>query len=51
MYVIAWLCLISYVENTEVVSPPPYPSRLPSYDEILQLSPPMQSQLYYGQVV
>ena len=32
---------ILYVETTEVLSPPPYPSRLPSYEEILRLPSPM----------
>ena len=39
-----------YVENTEVLSPPPYPSHLPSYEETLRSPSPMQLQLYNGQV-
>ena len=38
------------IENTAVLSPPPYPSHLPSYEEILRLPSPMQLQLYDEQV-
>ena len=39
-----------YVENSEVVLPPPYPTHLPSYDEISRLPSPVQLQLYNDQV-
>ena len=49
VYIIVIYNLI-YLENTEVLSPPPYPSHLPSYEETLRLPSPMQLRLYNGQV-
>ena len=53
-YVATHIVVISYqsiyVENTEVLPPPPYPSHLPSYEETLRLPSPMQLRLYNGQV-
>ena len=36
---------IYYVETTEALSPPPYPSHLPSYEEILRLPSPIHGQV------